>query len=72
MDWCACGGRHSRGWTFFLRGGVCAGAVADGAFHEYALDLAEHPDWKGDVDELWFEASQIMHARVAVDWMRFE
>ena len=45
---------------------------ADGAFHEYALDLAEHPDWKGDVDELWFEASQIMHARVAVDWMRFE
>ena len=47
-------------------------AAADGAFHEYALDLAEHPDWKGDVDELWFEASQIMHARVAVDWMRFE
>ena len=42
------------------------------------LDMEElgfkcpHPDWKGDVDELWFEASQVMHARVAVDWMRFE
>ena len=45
---------------------------ADGEFHEYALDLAANPDWKGKVDELWFEACPIMHARVAVDWMRFE
>ena len=45
---------------------------ADGAFHEYALDLSANPEWKGMVDELWFEACQIMHARVAIDWMRFE
>ncbi|MBQ2629402.1 MAG: glycoside hydrolase family 99-like domain-containing protein [Kiritimatiellae bacterium] len=44
----------------------------DGEFHEYALDLASVPDWSGMVDELWFEACQIMHARVSVDWMRFE
>ena len=44
----------------------------DGAFHEYALDLSANPDWKGKVDELWFEACQIKHARVAIDWMRFE
>ena len=45
---------------------------ADGEFHEYAIDLSASPDWKGLVDELWFEACQAMHARVAVDWMRFE
>ena len=30
------------------------------------------PDPKGMVDELWFEACQVKHARVAIDWMRFE
>ena len=44
----------------------------DGEFHEYALDLAANADWRGMVDELWFEACQAMHARVAIDWMRFE
>ena len=44
----------------------------DGQFHEYTLDLSANPDWKGVVDELWFEACQVKHARVAVDWMRFE
>jgi len=24
------------------------------------------------VDELWFKASDVNHARVAIDWMRFE
>ena len=46
--------------------------VMDGEFHEYALDLSANPDWKGMVDELWFEACRITHARVAIDWMRFE
>ena len=45
---------------------------ADDEFHEYVLDLAATGDWKGAIDELWFEAAQIMHARVAIDWMRFE
>ena len=44
----------------------------DGAYHEYVLDLSANPDWKGRVEELWFEACQIKHARVAIDWMRFE
>ena len=44
----------------------------DGEFHEYALDLASNPDWRGEVDELWFEACQVMHVRAAIDWMRFE
>ena len=44
----------------------------DGEFHEYALDLAANADWRGMVDELWFEACQATHARVAIDWMRFE
>ena len=44
----------------------------DGEFHEYTLDLSGNPGWSGMVDELWFEACQVKHARVAIDWMRFE
>lgn len=44
----------------------------DGKFHEYRVDLTRCPDWNGVINELWFEACQVMHARVAVDWMRFE
>ncbi len=45
---------------------------ADGEWHEYELPLAGRPDWKGAVDELWFEAVNALHARIAIDWMRFE
>jgi hypothetical protein len=46
--------------------------MCDGEFHEYTLDLSLNPDWKGMVNELWLEACQVKHARVAIDWMRFE
>ena len=46
--------------------------TCDGEFHEYTLDLSSNPDWKGMVNELWLEACQVKHARVAIDWMRFE
>ncbi len=46
--------------------------VADGEFHEYELGLSANPYWKGMVDELWFDACHVLHARVSVDWMRFE
>ena len=46
--------------------------VADGEWHEYELPLAGRSDWKGSVDELWFEAVNARHVRVAIDWMRFE
>ena len=45
--------------------------VCDGEWHEYALDLAAHADWRGRVDELWFEAADVMDARVAIDRMCF-
>ena len=51
---------------------ACRKVVVDGEYHEYAIDLSANPDWKGWIDELWFEACQVMHARVAIDWMRFE
>ena len=46
--------------------------VCDGEWHEYALDLAAHADWRGRVDELWLEAADVMDARVAIDWMRWQ
>lgn len=44
----------------------------DGDFHEYEIPLAGRSDWKGTVDELWFEACELIHCRVAIDWLRFE
>lgn len=44
----------------------------DGTWHEYEVPLANHPDWNGMIEELWFEACELIHARVTVDWMRFE
>ena len=44
----------------------------DGKFHEYTLPISANPNWKGMVDELWFEACQTKHVHVAIDWMRFE
>jgi len=45
--------------------------AADGDWHEYVLPLAGRVDWRGDINELWFEAVNALHARVAVDWMEF-
>lgn len=53
------------------RATVRTSVATDGEWHEYEFDLSEHPDWVGTVNELWFEAANIPHARVAVDWMRF-
>ena len=44
----------------------------DGIWHEYDVPLAGRSDWKGTVDELWFEACELIHSRVSIDWMRFE
>ena len=44
----------------------------DGAWHEYEVPLAGRTDWSGQIDELWFEACELIHSRVAIDWMRFE
>lgn len=43
----------------------------DGDWHEYEFALADHPDWKGRIEELWFEACELIHSRVAIDWLRF-
>jgi len=44
----------------------------DGEWYEYELPLEGNPDWKGEVNELWFEAVNARHAVVDIDWMRFE
>ena len=49
-----------------------AEVIADGDWHEYSLDLAGHADWKGQVNELWFEAINAEHAIVSIDWMKFD
>ena len=49
-----------------------AKVVPDGAWHEYRLKLDAAQGWGGRIDELWFKAADVNHARVAVDWMRFE
>ena len=54
------------------RNRLAAVAFALSAFAALADGVSFNPDWKGEVDELWFEACQVKHSRAAVDWMRFE
>jgi len=44
---------------------------ADGEWHEYELKLSDNAFWKGDVNELWFEAINRSHAEVEIDRMKF-
>ena len=46
--------------------------AADGEWHEQTIDLTKCADWRGQVNELWFEAANISAADVDIDWMRFE
>ena len=48
------------------------GVRPDGDWHEYVFDLAGCRDWKGAVNELWFEAANVSAADVDIDWMGFE
>ena len=45
---------------------------ADGEWHEYMVNLASDPLWCGKVNELWFEAVDLVNAIVDIDWMRLE
>lgn len=47
------------------------GVMPDGEWHTYTLDLSRSPDWRGDVNELWFEAVGATHVDVEIDWMKF-
>ena len=44
----------------------------DGEWHEYELPVADTPQWRGQIDELWLEAINALFVRVSIDWMRFE
>ena len=55
-----------------LSGQVSAKAFTDGEWHEYELPLAENPKWTGEIDELWFDPSELWFINAEIDWMRFE
>jgi len=44
----------------------------DGEWHTYFVSLAENPNWKGRVDEIWFDPVNLDAAYVDIAWMRFE
>ena len=47
-------------------------AILDGAWHEYTIPVAANPFWKGKVEELWFDPSDLLYVNAEIDWMRFE
>jgi hypothetical protein len=44
----------------------------DGGWHTYSVPLAGNPNWRGQVDELWFDPVNLNAAYVDIQWMRFE
>ena len=47
-------------------------AILDGEWHEYTLPLKGNPDWNGQVDDLWFDPSDLLYVNAEIDWMKFE
>lgn len=43
----------------------------DGAFHEYKLDLAAHPRWRGTINTLRFDPCNFSGAQVCIDEVNF-
>jgi hypothetical protein len=46
--------------------------VVDGQWHEYTLDLAAHPRWRGRIVQLRFDPSCVRDMTVAIDEIRLE
>jgi hypothetical protein len=44
----------------------------DGEWHTVSVSLAANPNWKGQVDEIWFDPVNLDAAYVDIKWMRFE
>lgn len=44
----------------------------DGEWHTLAVPLAANPNWKGMVNEIWFDPVNLNMAYVDIAWMRFE
>ncbi len=61
----------SRHEVDFTRRVASASVIADGQWHEYSIDLGNDPLWRGRVDELWFEAVNLVHAVIDIAWMGF-
>ena len=53
------------------RSSAAVPAKIDGEWHVYRIPVAENPLWKGMVDELWFDPSDLQHVTAEIDWMRF-
>ena len=45
--------------------------IPDGQWHDYTLDVAANPHWRGMINELWFDPSPLLLAYVDIKWMRF-
>ncbi len=43
----------------------------DGEWHEYALDVTGNPNWKGQVNEVWFDPVNLTQCYVDIKWMAF-
>lgn len=46
--------------------------ILDGEWHEYTLDLTQNPNWKDQVNELWFDPVNLSQAYVDIKWMKLQ
>ena len=57
--------------TIQMKSSAATPTKIDGEWHVYRIPVAENPLWKGMVDELWFDPSDLQHVTAQIDWMRF-
>jgi len=57
--------------TIQMKSSAATPTKIDGEWHVYRIPVAENPLWKGMVNELWFDPSDLQHVTAEIDWMRF-
>ena len=50
--------------------GASFAAVADGQWHEYEVDVAKNPRWRGRITRLRFDPCEQSDLKVELDWLR--
>jgi hypothetical protein len=72
----ASAGKQGRLWwrtslrKFALEHSLPFDLVADGAVHEYRLDLRQAPGWEGYLEGLRLDPTNVADAAIAVDYIR--
>lgn len=66
------GGNHQSTLSWGNNSSTDFTIVADGQYHEYVVDLSNHPRWSGSITELKLLPISVNNSTVVIDWIRLQ